>query len=133
MRIKSEIPIWPLCVSDKNLSKFHSTRATIANLEGKIENLSATNTLMKEDLALCKRSLARETEQSRSLALQLEATKLLATPTSAGPIGPLMGGGGPAGESASPSASTDDSESSSSTSAASASASRRYPIDSVRI
>ena len=86
---------------------------------------------MKEDLALCKRSLARETEQSRSLALQLEATKLLATPTSAaGPIGPLMGGGGgPAGESASPSASTDDSESSSSTSAASA---RRYPIDSVR-
>ena len=79
-------------------SKLHHARATIANLEGKIENLSATNTLMKEDLALCKRSLARETEQSRSLALQLEATKLLATPTSAaGPIGPLMGGGGPVG------------------------------------
>ena len=78
---------------------------------------------MKEDLALCKRSLARENEQNRSLALQLEATKLLATPTSStGPIGPL--------ESASPSAST-DSESSSSTSAASASAARRYPIDSV--
>ena len=34
---------------------------------------------MKEDLALCKRSLAREGEQNRSLTLQLEATKLLAT------------------------------------------------------
>ena len=67
---------------------------------------------MKEDLALCKRSLAREGEQNRSLTLQLEATKLLATtPTIA---------------ESSPSASTDSEPSS-----ASAASSRPYPIDSV--
>ena len=70
---------------------------------------------MKEDLALCKRSLAREGEQNRSLSLQLEATKLLATT-------PMT-----IAES-SPSASTDSEPSS-----ASAASSRPYPIDSVGV
>jgi hypothetical protein len=97
----------------------NSYSATVASLEAKVGALTTTNTLMKEDLAVHKRSLAREMEESRRLTLQLGSTKLLVTPYS-----PATDVAASLMSPTTTVASTSDSESSSGAS------SSRYPIDS---
>ena len=48
----------------------------MTNLESKVENLSTTNALMKEDLNLTKKSLNGSQEENKRLFVQLESCRL---------------------------------------------------------
>jgi hypothetical protein len=52
--------------------------ATVANMQAKMESLTTTNALMKEDLAIARGSLYRAQEENKRLMVQLDRT-LLAT------------------------------------------------------
>ena len=46
--------------------------ATVSNMQAKLENLSATNALTKEDLTICKKALFKSQEENHRLLNQLE-------------------------------------------------------------
>ena len=48
-------------------------RATVTNLEGKVETLSTTNCLMKEDLTIARNSFLRTQEDNKVLLAQLKS------------------------------------------------------------
>lgn len=47
---------------------------TVTNLEAKVENLTTTNCLMKEDLSICKDELTKTRVENRNLLVQLQAS-----------------------------------------------------------
>ena len=51
---------------------FEFFSATVSNMQAKIENLSATNALTKEDLTICKKALFKSQEENHRLLNQLE-------------------------------------------------------------
>lgn len=50
---------WPI--------SFLFSSATVANLQGKVESLTTTNALMKEDLAIAKKTILSLTEENAQL------------------------------------------------------------------
>lgn len=54
-----------LC-SVANYRRFNFS-ATVGNLQAKVESLTTTNALMKEDLAIAKKNIASLTEDNKSL------------------------------------------------------------------
>ena len=56
--------------------------ATVTNLQSRVETLTTTNALMKEDLAIAKNAILSLQEENRTLKQKLELQQLL--PTSGG-------------------------------------------------
>lgn len=54
-----------------NLYKIYLNSATVTNLQTKVESLTTTNALMKEDLAIAKNNLLSLYEENRKLKLEL--------------------------------------------------------------
>ena len=46
--------------------------STVSNMQAKLESLTATNALTKEDLSICKNALFKSQEENQKLLTQLE-------------------------------------------------------------
>ena len=44
----------------------------MSTMQSKLEGLSTTNALMKEDLSICRTALAKSQEENRKLVLQVD-------------------------------------------------------------
>ena len=56
----------------------------MANLESKVESLTATHALMKEDLSICRTALGKSRDENRRLVMQLQRSASASDLVSAG-------------------------------------------------